>query len=259
MRITGETWGKLSTASASSLDASEKCLFKPGEYKIVNHRPTVNNHRVVTFPIDYCGRKVWAFFDDHVDCEGEGGQSYLIKQVPYYSQRDNPEQSWRVCNSSSCAMLAQTLKPGCLVDDYQYWVDHVNPYGDSPDHNIQTAALQRLGIRSEWRTNLDYVDIDRSLALGIPMVIGVYHKGSLSAPTGGHILVIVGKDFAKGKEVYTAKDPWGEGFDGNYEANHNGDNVRYPVSSLSVRWGGKGAGEGWGRIVTAIDGKPTGL
>ena len=37
--------------------------------------------------------------------------------TPYQSQRDNYRDAWRTCFSSSCAMLAMTVKPGCVAGD----------------------------------------------------------------------------------------------------------------------------------------------
>jgi hypothetical protein len=184
--------------------------------------------------------------------------------VPYYSQRDASgaasDQWYRMCNSSSNAMLAEFLIPKCLsesaaesdmgVDDF-YLIQYVENFGDSTDHNAQTQALEALGIESEWCTDLTFEDIDASLEKGIPVVIAGYHKGSVWAPEGGHVWIIIGKV----EGGYLCHDPWGYGF--RYE-DHNGEAVFYPKKpTLNNRWAIDGCG--WGRIVTAIDGVPTGL
>jgi hypothetical protein len=48
----------------------------------------------------------------------------VLLPTPYYSQRDNipsgNDMPYRTCFSSSCAMLAVTLKPGCITGDDDY-------------------------------------------------------------------------------------------------------------------------------------------
>jgi hypothetical protein len=46
-----------------------------------------------------------------------------------------------------------------------------------------------------------------ALELGYPVGIGVLHKGSLAASSGGYVLAIVGMNQAKG--LFYANDPWG--------------------------------------------------
>lgn len=186
--------------------------------------------------------------------------------VAYQSQRDAAGKAadywWHMCNSSCHAMLIDFLKPGLIsdpahdagmaIDDY-YLNEFVTPFGDSEDHNVHTAALQELGIESYWSQELSYADIDRSLAVGIPMPIGVLHRGSVWAPEGGHIILAIGKD----GEGYRFNDPWGYGF---AYSDQNGANVFYPKKpSLNNRWLVDGPNAGWGRIITAIDGVKTGL
>ena len=139
-------------------------------------------------------------------------------------------------------MVAEYLKPGCIKgsDDY-YFINHFRPNWDSTDHSAQTKALKELGIDSGFSYNLDYEDLDKELAENHPVVIGVLHKGSIHQPSGGHMIVVIGK-YESG---YICHDPWGRGFD---YANHNGRSVRYPYQSLNARWLADGAGTGWGRV-----------
>ena len=171
--------------------------------------------------------------------------------VPYCSQRDNLEDWWRTCNSSSHAMLVNFLKPGAIAGDDDYCQRFVKGRFDSTDWDGHTTALRKLGIESVYRTDLDYKDLDRSLEAGYPVVIGVLHKGSLKAPTGGHVIICIGRD--ANRTGYTCHDPWGVGFS---YSDTNGQGVFYPKSSLDARWI---PGNGYGRIVLSVDGKGTGL
>jgi uncharacterized protein YvpB len=171
--------------------------------------------------------------------------SKISLAVPYYSQRDNKKEWWRTCSTSSHAMVLKFLKPNSINSDDEYFEKHVQPYGDSTDWKVHSLAFQRFGIQSEFRTNLDFDDLRQSLKRGRPIIIGVLHRGPVSAPSGGHVIVIMGMDEARG--VFYSNDPWGEGF--SYE-NTNGKNVEYPINpSLNRRWLVDGPGSGWGRII----------
>lgn len=178
----------------------------------------------------------------------------FLQQLPvkYLSQRNNKEQPWRTCNSSVHAMLVDYLKPGVLkkgsgfdLDD-DYFQRFVKPTGDTTVHEVHTKALQDIGIFSTWNFNLGYRDIDNQLNKGYPVPIAVLHKGTLSAPFGGHIIIVIGKS---DDNTYICHDPWGAGFS---YTDTNGESVKYPKSSLDKRWLTSTGFEGWGRIVTNV-------
>jgi hypothetical protein len=170
-----------------------------------------------------------------------------VLAVPYYPQTDNYRDANRTCNSSSCAMCLEFLKPGTLKgakgDDA--YVQKVFAIGDSTDHTVQTKILSSYGVQSDFRTNLGFSDLDKSLSAGKPVVIGILHRGSISAPTGGHMVVVIGK---KGQD-YVVNDPYGslnDGYTGNVT---NGKGAVYKRSELSQRWLEHGKDRtGWGRI-----------
>jgi len=117
-----------------------------------------------------------------------------VLAVPYFNQVDNYRDAHRTCNSSSCAMCLEFLKPGSLKgakgDDA--YVQKVFAIGDSTDHAVQTRVLEGYGVKSHFSYNLSFADIDKSLSAGKPVVIGILHRGSLYAPTGGHMVVVIG-------------------------------------------------------------------
>lgn len=255
-KILVDTFAKQSTASAKSLTADQIYTLKKGEeYDILKHSPTIAGHRRVTFAKPLGGFQDWLVFDDHVECEGEKPLKIDLNKLKYYSQRDNRDDWWRQCNSSTHAMLLNYLKPDSVASDDEYYQDYVAPFGNTTDWTIHTKALKKFGIESVFRTDLDFDDLDRSLELGFPVPIGVYHKGTINNIDlhSGHVLLIVGKQ----EDTYIAYDPWGNGF--SYE-DHNGKGVEYPASpSLERRWLTDGERTGWGRLITSIDGQPTGL
>jgi len=168
-----------------------------------------------------------------------------VLPIPYYNQVDNYRDAHRTCNSSCCAMCLEYFKPGTLVgpkgDDA--YVKKVFAIGDTTDHSVQTSVLQSYGIKSRFSYNLSFADLDRELAAGRPVVIGILHRGSLSAPTGGHMVVVIGK---RGSD-YIVNDPYGTLNDGYTSTVANGKQTVYTRSVLQRRWCPKG-NDGWGRI-----------
>ena len=172
-----------------------------------------------------------------------------VLKVPYYPQTDNYRDANRTCNSSSCAMCLEYIKPGTLKgakgDDA--YVQKVFAIGDSTDHTVQTRVLESYGVKSQFSYNLSFADLDKSLSAGKPVVIGILHRGSLSAPTGGHMLCVIGK--SPDGASYICNDPYGSLNDGYTGPVTNGKGVKYSVEVLKYRWLDKGKDKtGWGRI-----------
>ena len=169
-----------------------------------------------------------------------------VLNVPFYPQTDNYRDANRTCNSSSCAMCLEYFKPGTLVgpkgDDA--YIRKVFAVGDTTDHTVQTKVLDSYGIKSHFSYNLSFDDLDRELASGRPVVIGILHRGTLSRPTGGHMVVVIGK---KGED-YVVNDPYGSLNDGYTGAVSNGKGAVYKKSDLARRWTPDGPKSGWGRI-----------
>jgi hypothetical protein len=174
-----------------------------------------------------------------------------VLNVPWFPQTDNYTQPDRTCNSSSCAMCLEYFKPGTLVgpqgDDA--YIRKIFAVGDTTDHSVQTLVLQSYGVSSEFRYNLSFDDLDRELSAGRPVCIGILHRGPLSSPTGGHILVVRGKT-ASGD--YVVNDPYGSLNDGYTGPVTNGRSAVYKRSDLVRRWTVDGPTTGWGRVFTAV-------
>ena len=172
-----------------------------------------------------------------------------ILDVPYYPQTDNYRDANRTCNSSSCAMCLAYFKPGTLTgakgDDA--YVQKVFSIGDTTDHSVQTKVLASYGIKSSFSYSLSFADLDRELAAGRPVVIGILHRGPLSSPTGGHMVVVIGKTDSGD---YVVNDPYGSLNDGYTGAVTNGRGAVYRRSELARRWC-PGGNDGWGRIFDA--------
>lgn len=192
-------------------------------------------------------------------------QKNPLLSVPYYSQRDSQSgHAWRMCFSSSCAMLVQALKPGTLKgsngDDA--YLEKVFKYGDTTNPTAQIAALNKdYGIDAQFRTNLEWADIDAQLEKGIPVPIGILHHGALGGQLhGGHWFIIIGKKSndtgTVNDDQYIVHDPYGELdlINGGYPGSHNGQKLLYSRKNLTPRWQVNGT-RGWGIIAQ----KPKGV
>lgn len=171
----------------------------------------------------------------------------LVLPVPYYQQVDNYTQPERTCNSSACAMTLEYFRPGTLKgpkgDDA--YLREVFAIGDTTDHAVQTKVLAEYGVESEFKYNLDFADIDAELAAKRPVALGICHRGTLENPTGGHVIVVIGKT---PKGDYIVHDPYGDLYDGYTGAVIKGKSAVYERYVLSKRWTVEGPGTGWGRV-----------
>ena len=174
----------------------------------------------------------------------------IVLPVPYYPQTDNFTQPERTCNSSACAMTLEYFRPGTLrgpKGDDEY-LRTVFSYGDTTSHQVQTKALEEYGIKSEFHYDLSFDDLDKELAAKRPVVIGILHKGTLENPTGGHMVVVIGKN----KYGYVCHDPYGDMYDGLYQHSIQWAGLLYMKRHvLEKRWTVDGPSDGWGRIFDA--------
>jgi hypothetical protein len=173
-----------------------------------------------------------------------------ILPVPFYPQTDNYRDADRTCNSSACAMCLEYFKPGTLKGpkgDDEY-IRKVFAIGDTTDHVVQTRVLSSYGIGSRFSYSLTFSDLDRELSNNRPVVIGILHRGPLSAPTGGHMVVVIGKTPSGD---YVVNDPYGSLNDRYTGSVSNGKGAIYKRSELSRRWVPKG-NDGWGRIFDPV-------
>lgn len=170
----------------------------------------------------------------------------LDVKTKYFSQRDNYRDKDRTCNSSSNAMYLDWLrrvtgKPG-LDNDNEYLKKVYTKHGTKSHwnkglgvdahHNVQTWALEQYGFKTQWMTDRDLPFIQDLIATGFPVVVNILHRGSISKPSGGHIIMLIGR-----KDGYwIAHDPYGT-LKSNY-ANRNGKHSTISEHEFKKRWQG---------------------
>ena len=178
--------------------------------------------------------------------------------VPYFPQHDSDTAHGdRMCFSSTNAMLLESLRPGSLTSarsgphqqpDDLYLRHLLNHHGDTTSAAAQIQALRHWGISARFRTDGTPQHLIAQLQRGIPIPIGVLHKGSWQQPTGGgHWLLIVGIDTTT--EQWIVHDPAGEMHvrSGGYgpRSATAGRFIRYSLEGLNARWLIEGPASGW--------------
>jgi hypothetical protein len=159
----------------------------------------------------------------------------LETKTRYFSQRDNYRDAHRTCNSSSNAMYLDWLlrmigKPGLDSDDG--YLKKVFSIGDSPDHSVQTKAIKQYGFNTKWMTDRDTPFVEDLVEAGFPVVVNILHKGPITNPSGGHIIMLIDQK----AEDWIAHDPWGT-LTSQYKE-HKGEYSRISKQEFNARWQG---------------------
>lgn len=258
-RITAkvDTFLKKEPLPSLQLKESDKLAAPAGKsYDIVWKGEEQDGHIKVSLA---GGAGNWYVFDSHWTWERVGDPpkdaiaaltNRRVLTTPYFSQRDNiasgRDLPYRTCFSSSCAMLAVSVKPGCVTGDDDY-IKRRQKYGDSTDASAQVKCLNSLGIKARFITSGNNDLVKKQIDRGIPVPCGILHHGPASFPTGdGHWICVVGYD-ATG---FIVNDPWGEidHASGTYPKT-NGKHVHYSYKLFDSRWTVAGSSDGWCVIV----------
>lgn len=247
-----DTWLKRRPVDSAVLSAEEK-LFVPKNsawqwYEIRMFSGETHQRVFLEAQPD----KEWWIFPDHWkiinDAEIQEGAPVLDGEikltVPYFSQRDNKKEPMRTCFSSSCAMLLASLDPDAIEGDDEY-INEVYKYGDSTEASAQIAALKHFGADAKFVQNADWALVESQLQKGIPVPMGVLHKGPVSNPVGGgHWVCCVG--ITADKTKLWVHDPFGEMdlVSGGYVST-DGKYRLYSKKNLGPRFLVEGAKSGW--------------
>lgn len=232
-------------------------IYKDFDLECTNIALEQNDHISVDidgFPIAraYLYAPHWQIPDDRI-----------ILPASYYYQIDNPSGDGpRECCGTSNAILLNWITNGRLDEiarqkrieqPESIYLDRLAEYGDTTDHNANTAALLSFGIDSYWSTSLRPVDYFEAIRKQIGMVLGLEYKRA------GHIVFGVGFDINKRQLIIHDPNGAREGTTDYWISNspEAGKFDEYSVDSFIKLW--LPDGNGWGRIVTSIDGRPTGM
>lgn len=251
------TWAKSRPISSNYLHADEKIWAKKGDtLDCTAIAADKNQHHWVKIQ---SGRQCYVYSP-----HWSGLTRPEVKlPVLYSSQRDNWDKyhgpGWRQCNLTAHYMAADFLLKGeirekALVKKYLEGEDLYGQilakHGDTTDPQAHTPALREFGIDSYFSYTGSIKDLVLCIDKGVPVPIGVAYKAS------GHYVCAVGHR-ADGVYIH---DPFGVrmGLSDNYE-NTSGAYDFVTWDWLQAKWVDQGSEAGWMRVITAVNGTPTGV
>lgn len=165
--------------------------------------------------------------------------------VPYYDQNDSAtEHGHRMCFSSSMAMALDYIDPDKIEGDDDWYLNVVFQYGDTVSAEAQVGAAHSLGFEAEMCYSGSQSDLEVLLDKGVPVPVGVLHKGPVSSPQGGgHWICLIGHD----ETHFYVNDPAGDLdlVNGGYHTWDSGENLRYSKKNLMKRWLIANDHDGW--------------
>ena len=234
--------------AGTDLEPDQKIEIEAGkEYKGCIVLEANDGHKKIELPF---GQGEWWVFPSHwvgfvAPAAAISATGPVDLKVPYWPQTDNYTQSERTCNSSSCAMVLEFLKPEAVVNDDQYIKKLIDGgYGDTTDHGAQGRLLADYGLKSTWHTDFSIAALEKEIRAGRPVVCGILHRGSESSPTGGHMIVVRG---LTSSGDFRVNDPYGSCNDGYSGPVENGNNAIYSRKMMAARWTPDGPNSGWAR------------
>lgn len=165
--------------------------------------------------------------------------------VPYFYQLDSlTGHGERMCFSSSMAMALDYINPEAIQGDDDWYLQEVFKRGDTVSSAAQAATARALGFDAEFRMDGTEKLLLEILDSGVPVPVGILHRGPISQPSGGgHWVTLIGYDDTH----FHVHDPAGELdlINGGYLGG-SGENQRYTRKNLMKRWLIDGSGEdGW--------------
>lgn len=170
--------------------------------------------------------------------------------VPYFFQLDSTAgHGERMCFSSSMAMALDYVNPDAIEGDDDWYLAEVFKHGDTVSSAAQVATARSLGFDVDFHMDGTEQDLLDQLDRGIPVPVGILHKGHVSKPTGGgHWVTLIGYD----DNHFHVHDPAGrlDLVSGGYPGYGTGENMKYDRKSLMKRWliDGSGADGWWVRL-----------
>lgn len=244
-----DTIFKIKPEQSSSLGDHDKYPVPGGEVREIGWYQDIGTHCLFELKQKHRGRHNWCAFEKHIQIIQDGKvledysrQPSFSQVPPFFHQLDNIRDPHRTCNCSSTAMALKMIGVDIASDDEL--VELVFRHGDTTDHaNVDWVVQHYYKIKSQFRYDMTFEDLDDELAAGKPVVLGILHKGGIANPYGGHLICC----FAKEGPSYVCHDPYGSLLNAYTGPVSDGKAVRYPDWQLQKRWCPAG-NDGWGRV-----------
>ena len=173
--------------------------------------------------------------------------------VPYYTQLDSEVwgQAERSCFSSAMAMALEYVDPEGIDGDDDWYLREVLKRGDTVSSAVQVETARALGYDVEFHMDGTEQDLLDQLDRGVPIPIGILHKGHVDKPTGGgHWICLIGYD----EKYFYVHDPMGDldliGGGYPWSGQGKGAGLRYTRKNTMKRWliDSSGADGWWSKI-----------
>lgn len=162
------------------------------------------------YKVNRYDQKLAAAYEKHqgkTSVQVQEGDGKVLHSVPFWHQLDNRVNPHTTCNISCHAMYVKFLRPEMINSDDEYLDAFYAKYNDSTVHAYHTELLrEKYGIDSVWRTNMTFDDLYEE-AKQRPLPIGTLHTGSLSWPTGSHIVLLRG--YSADRKTFYLNNPYG--------------------------------------------------
>jgi Peptidase_C39 like family len=250
---TQNTWLKREPKQAGLLSAEAKLFVPKGSAHRWDSITLLAGESHYKVSLSAQPKETWFFWPEHftivndeklLSAPKEKPQSPLVLTVPFYSQLDNYTDPHGTCYSSACAMMLKGLKPTSIKDDNDY-LRVVLRYGKTTDPSAQLKALGYFGVDAAFLKTGNWSDVKALLKAGVPVPLGILHKGRVTSPVGGgHWITAVG--VWTNYQGLVVHDPYGELdlVSGTY-GKKDGAYLRYSLKNLGPRWMVEGSGSGW--------------
>ena len=257
---THETFIKLKPIASNYLTTEEKHQIPVGTtVEVESSYHDKHQHLCITLPN---GRQGY-IYGPHWELPKVVKDKDVKLDVPYFYQRDNWTKyhgpGGRQCNLTAHCMAAEYLLKGEIGrrsktkgyhEPEDYYGEILAAYGDTTDPQAHTPTYRDLGLTSYFTYTASIKDLIRCLDQGVPVPMGVAYKAS------GHYVCAVGHR-ADGVYIH---DPFGirMGLTDNYDPSPG----KYDFVTwdwLQAKWVDQGSEAGWMRVVTDVNGTPTGI
>jgi hypothetical protein len=144
------------------------------------------------------------------------------------------------------AMALDYIDPSAIKGDDDWYLNQVLRFGDSVSSTAQLQAAHSLGFDAQFFTNGTQKRLEQLLDKGVPVPVGVLHKGSNAKPAGGgHWICLIGHN----SDQFMVNDPFGEMdlVNGGYPkaGPTDGKNKLYSKKNLMKRWLVENDHSGW--------------
>ena len=166
--------------------------------------------------------------------------------LTHFSQLNNPILPYTSCNSSSHAMFTDYIlrnkldKPG-LGNDIEFvkrvYSGNYGTFGrnNSVSWDIQIRVCKSFGVNSEYSNSGKQSLINEVTNRNSVAPTNFRHKGTISNPNGGHVVVIADYEAGKGFLIY---DPYGFRMP-NYTRQKEGEGIYWMTEQeFDARWQG---------------------